>query len=522
MYVPTELLLEILQHLEKIDLKTVRLVSRSFSRYASGFLFDTVHISAHKVDFDILSNIADHPQLSRCVKKLKYDASQFPTMSKQCYMYELGLQLRQTMDPTGQPAHDNPNPDVNGFVETLGNRSGGWSHEANRQEAWRRYSHSSFIQGGYKKFLQHADRLEEVKNRSDYWRGVSKKLGHFSNIECAEMYTLWFLSDPIFMTLNASSCGSISRIGSPLSRSWNPIHLFPKYFSYGARWDSPPISSDGTAEFRTLNRLLQSLPRRVKNLRTYGAYIPVTAFIAGADVLAGLLASGFKEYDQLRSLSLGISDGQFQRDGTPIGIPSLAKLLRATTQLRNLRLNLPGKVDTHGLFYTIQDIFYGRHTMMWPYLQSLDINNLSTNAVEWIAFLAFSMPNLRSLTIFNIELGDDGWHVVVECMHRCLNLCNFRIRLGGPGLRYAGHTMVGDQNTPRLTMDEWGTEEHHIFPFKIAHYVLHGGRNPFLRTHQPDDALVEASAKLYASARRLQSRTMNNGSGLRSELAVNI
>ena len=119
MYVPAELLLEILRHLEKIDLKTVRLVSHSFSQCASGFLFDTVYVSAHKVDFDVLCNIADHPQLSRCVKKLKYDASQFPTMSKQRYMYELGLQLLEMMDSTGKTPQDNPDPDVNGFVETL-------------------------------------------------------------------------------------------------------------------------------------------------------------------------------------------------------------------------------------------------------------------------------------------------------------------------------------------------------------------------------------------------------------------
>ena len=507
MFVPVELLLEILQHLEKIDLKTVRLVSRSFSRYASGFLFDTVYISDHKVDFDVLSNLAEYPQLSRCVKKLKYDASQFPAMSKQCYMSELGLQLLDMKDPTGQSLQDSPDPDVNGFVETLSNRSDGWSHEANTQEAWRRYSDSSFIQDGYEKFLQHADRLEEVKITSDYWGAVSKKLGYFSNIDCVEMYSLWYLSsaDPMFTTLNVSSCGSISHIGSPLNRSWNPIHLFPKQFSYGATRDSPPISSDGTAEFSTLNRILQSHPKRIKYLKTNRAHIPVTAFIAGADVLAALLPNRFKAYDQLRSLSFCILERRFRRDDT-LGIPSLPKLLRATTQLRHLALILPGKTDAHVLYYTIQDVFYSRHAVIWPYLQSLDLNRLSTNAVQWIALLAFSMPNLRSLTIFNIELGDSDWQVVVECMHRCLNLCRFRIRRG-PGLTYAGHTMVGTQDTPRLTVMEWGTEEHYKFLDRIEHYVVHGGRNPFLQAHQRDDALIEASSKLYASARRLRSRS---------------
>ena len=362
-----------------------------------------------------------------------------------------------------------------------------------------------------------------MKNRLDHWRGVSKKLGHFSNIECAEMYTLWYLSyaDPMFTTLNVSSCGSISHIGSPLNRSWNLIHLFPKYFSYGATRDSPPISFDGTAEFGTLNRLVQSLPKRVKNLRTCRAYIPLSAFIAGADVLVGLLASGFKDYDQLRSLSLSIIDGHIQRDETLIGIPSLPKLLRATTQLRHLRLNLPGKADRHGQYYTVQDIFYARHTVMWPYLQSLDLNKLMMNAVQWIALLAFSMPNLRSLTFSNVKLADSDWQVIVECMHHCLNLCRFKIRRG-PGLRYVGHTMVGTQETPHLTASEWGSEEHHKFLDRIEHYVVHGGRNPFLKTHQPYNALIEASARHYASARRLQSRMMNNGSGLRGELAVNI
>ena len=505
MFVPTEVLLEILQHLEKIDLKTVRLVSRSFGRYAAGFLFDTVYISAHKVDFDVLSNIVDHPQLSRCVKKLKYDASQFPTLSKECYASELLPQLMGVKRFPGALLNDSLDLDFNGLVEILSDGSDGRFHEANRQEAWNRYSNSSFIQEGYEKFLQHADRLEAAKNDQEYWKAVVGKLGYFISIESAEMYSYWY-HPRVDISL---------RTGSPLNRSWNPIHLFPVYFSYREAWDSPPISSDGLAEFVTFNRLLQGLPRRMKSLETDRTHIPIASF--GDEALTSSLLNGFRDYDQLRSLSLCIQDRHFLVDDRLIAMPSLPKLLRATTQLRRLKLNLPGKTATQGLYYTVREIFLSGQNITWPYLESLNINNIATDASRWIALLVFSLPNLRSLILLNIELDDFHWPVVIESMHHSLSLSEFRIRRG-PGLRNADHTVLSTQDTPHVTANEWGTEDHHKFLDKIEHYVIQGGRNPFLRTDQPDHALVEASTKLYASARRIWYRMMSDGSRLRSEM----
>ena len=85
---PTEIFLEIFQYLQKSDLKSVRLVSRSCSHWASSFLFDTVYISAHKEDFDVFNSLANHQHLSKCVRHLKYDVSQFTSsISKRKYLW---------------------------------------------------------------------------------------------------------------------------------------------------------------------------------------------------------------------------------------------------------------------------------------------------------------------------------------------------------------------------------------------------------------------------------------------------
>lgn len=245
----------------------------------------------------------------------------------------------------------------------------------------------------------------------------------------------------------------------------------------------------------------------MKSLGTNRTHIPVTAL--GPEVLANSMLNGLREYDQLRSLSLCIQDRRFLADDTPIAIPSLSKLLHVTTQLRHLELNLPLKTATQGLYFTIRDIFHLGSTVTWPHLRILNLNNLAINAAHWIALLVFSVPCLQSLIVLNIELGDSHWPVVIECMHKSLSLSRFKIRRG-PGLRNADQTVLSTRDTPHVTEDEWGTEEHHRFLDKIEHYVVHGGRNPFLQTHQPDHALIEASTNLYASARRIRSRMMDS------------
>ncbi|KAI4251865.1 MAG: hypothetical protein LQ352_004612 [Teloschistes flavicans] len=91
---PQEVWQDIFQHLSKSDLKTIRLISSTWSDLALRFLFDTAYISSFKIDYDVLAQISNHPVLSKCVRYLYFDASQFPQyVSKRQYLNRLVQQI---------------------------------------------------------------------------------------------------------------------------------------------------------------------------------------------------------------------------------------------------------------------------------------------------------------------------------------------------------------------------------------------------------------------------------------------
>lgn len=73
---PNELWDEVFDHLDKKDLKTLRLTGeKHLELLASSRLFTTVYIAARKGVYDIFENLVTHPTLRYCVRELIYDSS---------------------------------------------------------------------------------------------------------------------------------------------------------------------------------------------------------------------------------------------------------------------------------------------------------------------------------------------------------------------------------------------------------------------------------------------------------------
>lgn len=77
MDLPNEIFLHILKSLEKCDLKSARLVSKTWTAFAAEFLFDQVYVSVHPENLEVFEAITQHALLSKCVKTLIYDAVDF-------------------------------------------------------------------------------------------------------------------------------------------------------------------------------------------------------------------------------------------------------------------------------------------------------------------------------------------------------------------------------------------------------------------------------------------------------------
>ena len=506
---PTEIFLEIFRYLEKSDLKSVRLVSRSCSHSVSDLLFDTVYISAHKEDFDVFENLAKHPHLSKCVRHLKYDASQFTNnLSERDYMWNLSAQLRRNGNPTDAP-RDSPDPEINAFVELVT----GWgknylSYNTNSVE-FQCCQQSRFVKEGYRKFKEYASRQEAAYTNPEYWDTATRLLGQLTNLDSATIYDQW--ERTIVKTLKAMSDGEFCRFGSPLNRSWNPVHLHPLAWSYTAIFGEHVITSNGTREFSVMNEFLKGTPRRLKRLGTAGSRLSPESFNANNSTCAGLIFDGFWAYAFIETLSLILEttnlDGGAEDNHLPI--TGLTALLRSASRLKHLSLSLPIHNGVYEQCYKLSEVF-PLQPLVWPALRAFYIGNISVEAAHWMMLLHYRMPELRYLEIAVIELSGASWEEVIECMNHHLKLLNFRIAPNA--LRYADRSSVWISNR-WYRGETWpgGNFDGHIaFNRAIESYVVSGGRHPWLIQGQPDDAFSAKSEKLFASVQRLKEQTVQN------------
>ena len=70
MDIPNKIILQIFQLLEKSDLKSARLVKKTWTVVAAKLLFDQVYVSPHSENLEVFTAIAQHPLLSQCIKTL--------------------------------------------------------------------------------------------------------------------------------------------------------------------------------------------------------------------------------------------------------------------------------------------------------------------------------------------------------------------------------------------------------------------------------------------------------------------
>jgi F-box-like len=69
---PTEMLLNIFKFVDKVDLKSLRLVSKRFNAIAPSILFMSVNASPHTEDLEVLQLISRHDDLRHCVREIVY------------------------------------------------------------------------------------------------------------------------------------------------------------------------------------------------------------------------------------------------------------------------------------------------------------------------------------------------------------------------------------------------------------------------------------------------------------------
>ena len=500
---PTEVFLEIFRYLGKDDLKSVRLVSRSCSHWVSSLIFNTVYISAHKEDLDAFISLATHPHLSKCVRRLKYDASQFASdLSKRDYLWLLGVQIRHNLGELADTLRRRSDPEINGLVDFVAARSAEWSEPVTKREALLRYGASSFVEDGHQKYLDYSSRQEATKHDKGYWETVARGMSQFENLESGETYAGWYpFGSRGIGTLKYLPYGDSFQTGSPLQRSWNPVHLRP--FG-GSRLDisSDLETSDGTYEFAMMNQFMKWAPHPLKRLDMGGRFLSPMTLDVGNKTCTSLLAESFRTYARMETLILFIEHGEQDEDARYYPMPGLITLLDSAIHLKLLDLTLPINSGFYEDYYKLPEIFPMKH-VLWPNLETFAIGKISFDATYWMTLLHFKMPKLRCLKVDEIELAEGSWEEVIECMSHRLELSYFYI--GNMGLLYSDQRLFWARGVTRegRNHSSQNRDLYSNFLRDIRNYVVRGGRHPCLKPEQPGDAFHVGSEQLFSSAQSL-------------------
>ena len=155
MHLPNELVLDVSQSLGRTDLKSARLVCKSWYLCASHFLFDKIYVAPNKIDLQVFEAITQHPILKKCVRHLVYDASVFaPDLTKESYVEAFLQQMSLVMDK-GEASPENTHPQIVDLVHDCTRRISELPRDWKKQQIAIWKDHSVF-NPGYQAYQEHS------------------------------------------------------------------------------------------------------------------------------------------------------------------------------------------------------------------------------------------------------------------------------------------------------------------------------------------------------------------------------
>lgn len=509
---PDEILLSIFATLERTDLKASRLVSKIWCECASTFLFDQIYVSSAKEDLEIFEAVAQNPLLSKCVRHLKYDATEFSELlTKPQYLVELRFQSQLLYGLDDRILWDTDDHDVNDWVS--GAIFGGMS----RGEATTRFLDSQLIKRGYRSYKEQALFQQAALKSGDFLQRLARGLHKIERLKEVTLESNWTYD----RGANRLSRSGKNCTGSYLARHWNRFYCRPRGWAWGSRralWDEDLQNGpDGTQSYQTLTTALVQAQCHIVSFtigKDEGCWcpgLPPTLFDLSeptAPQERKTLSNGvtaFANLESFRLLSLESYEGNRDREEkTPNmfdNIDGLPLILDSMSNLKCLVLFLSRDDSYSSLFYSEVQVLPGNK--IWHNLESLTLDCLSITAEGLLRILLYRTPNISGLQIGNISLAEGSWEAFFVALSRSQQLRVFKF-----GLEYYLYHHDGE---------EFWTDGYSPSMFEvIENYVVHGGRHPSLCDDQPDSAANEWLREFDST---LRERIVQSGR-LRAESAT--
>ena len=479
MNLPTELLLQVLQHLEKKELKYARLVCQHWSQCAAEHLFRRLYISRNRINLDVFQAVCQHAFLRKCVRNLEYDRalSERDAVSLSWYSDSVWLQYTQNLQRNQPPLTSLCDPEINTFHSLISNAirraqdSDTDHHEfqdITLEEAAQCESFN-FVKKGYQFYLAQHE--------------LQKQLGDgFVPIFVDGLRRLDHLQ---VVTIGPNGKGFGHSAESPLARFCQSLPA----------WPQDALLFPPTFElYTTITKALSIAQKRVRHFITTS---PVNADVDDTTPLYSesrlALSHYHQAYSGLKSLALAIEiNHPYSDKSKPLGENgNLCGLLQLMTRLECLGLAFPQYHWYHKLTWWYDNdqppwlpcsIIFPKKGM-WPDLTCLNIENIAFSTAQFMSLILLQMPRLEYLKICEINLLDGHWDGIFEFLHRANILRKLDF-----GLSKRSRRGLYEKDQLILAHRSEGEDINHLIG--MSEYVtdgLHATRHPSLQPGQPDE-----------------------------------
>ena len=466
MHLPNELVVLVAEYLDGSDLKSARLASKLWCSCASEFLFKKIYVSANKIDLDTFNAITNHPFLSKCVRCLVYDGSEFNLdYSKVAYLDQLRSQTSTIFSRNMNRLSDYQDKEICDWVTAVVGE-----HQYDSEATIERLRDSKFITQGYEKYHEHA-----------VYQHHSLRSGSF-----ADSLTQGLRKLPLLKTIYVENDWTVYPkgypLGSPLSRNWDPLHAYPTRWA----WEETSVTlgypkPNAIEHYFILVSALVRAQRKVHNLALPN--IPPEVFNRADHSKPSVISLDVVAFSGLEMLDLDLSSWYYD-DREPVyseicpNIDGLRVMLSSMTRLQILFLCLQ-----FGFSYEYDQVF--SKDTIWTQLKSLHLRCLSSKATDLVDLLTFQTPELQQLDLGYLLLLDGTWEGVIECFKQYSKLSTFHTR---------PQTLFREDGT---TLQRHSYEPYDfVCPSRVSRYILDGGHHPCLKPGQPDSAAEDFAKDL--------------------------
>ena len=453
---PVELQKIIFKYLKKYELKQVRSVSKICSSLATPLLFDRVYISLKRLDLEVFAQCAAHPVISSTIQEIIFDVSHFdPNMTRlnYCHLLAYFIPRQCYLKPFENPSHP-----YHFFVNEYCARN------SNVDDVCSNHENDAFVVEGFQVWQNHAWHERYAMENGLFLRTLHTGLQNFSKLSSIVMTNELFIRNVMNSRKIDRSTLQGSYAGSPVTRSWNPLHARPtKEFT-----DEYLI-----AHFLNLTSALSSSGVCLQKVDLCSGDfrgLPLRVFQAAKRYCGTLLRDSLDAYRDVENLSLRVHSRDEDDHTSITALGMLPDLLREMQWLKHLELLL---YLSHS-YFTYDQLF--PRDVEWRHLVHLQIAALSVKGFDLINLLLWQTPSIRALILCDINLLQGAWEGVIEAL-RGANLTEFA--LAGSDLMYQTDRML--VYGPAYT-DHKDTKQRDFIK-AIEYYVVCGGRHPCLPPH---------------------------------------